>query len=162
MAGCRSCVSCQPSVYIAKTRWYPNRIAACIVVIKFTVSRGVNKLCSRRSFQRPLWPRHGRQRALSPRCFRPRASLRRGDDNAVYNLFATYPKNYFSSLPKPHSNRGIDKPYWEVRQSRILLDDHFQVRSCPPGPTSIVANHVTYLRSQHWHWHGSHTTRLAC
>ncbi|KAJ6439092.1 hypothetical protein O9K51_08499 [Purpureocillium lavendulum] len=39
------------------------------------------------------------------------------DDNALYNLFATWPESYFSSLPKPHGNRGVDEPYWDLRQS---------------------------------------------
>ncbi|KAJ6436342.1 ankyrin repeat domain-containing protein [Purpureocillium lavendulum] len=48
-----------------------------------------------------------------------------GDDNALYNLFATWPETYFTTLPKPHGNRGIDEPYWELRQSQIFLDDWF-------------------------------------
>ncbi|KJZ69707.1 hypothetical protein HIM_10901 [Hirsutella minnesotensis 3608] len=49
--------------------------------------------------------------------FDPELHYGDGDDNALYNLFATWPENYFSSLPKPHGNRGIDEPYWELRQS---------------------------------------------
>ncbi|EXU94593.1 hypothetical protein X797_012335 [Metarhizium robertsii] len=49
-----------------------------------------------------------------------------GDDNAPYNRFATWPGSFFSSLRKPHGNRGIDEHYWELRQSRIYLDDCFR------------------------------------
>ncbi|KJZ68513.1 hypothetical protein HIM_12097 [Hirsutella minnesotensis 3608] len=58
--------------------------------------------------------------------FDPEPHYGDGDDNALYNLFATWPENYFSSLPKPHGNRGVDEPYWELRQSRIFLDDCFR------------------------------------
>jgi len=62
--------------------------------------------------------------ALAPHpAFDPELHYGDGDDNALYNLFATWPENYFSSLPKPHGNRGIDEPYWELRQSQIFLDD---------------------------------------
>lgn len=39
------------------------------------------------------------------------------DDNALYNLFATWLENRFTSLPKPHGNRGIDELYWELHPS---------------------------------------------
>ncbi len=76
--------------------------------------------------------------------FDPELHYGDGDDNALYNLFATWPENYFSSLPKPHGNRGIDEPYWELRQPRIFLDDWFRGRgarrlSTPavPGPDKL-------------------------
>nr|UUW39089.1 putative transposase [Epichloe sp. LpTG-3]UUW39107.1 putative transposase [Epichloe sp. LpTG-3] len=58
--------------------------------------------------------------------FDPELHYGDGDDNALYNLFTTWPESYFSSLPKPHGNRGVDEPYWELRQSRIFLDDCFR------------------------------------
>ncbi|KJZ69739.1 hypothetical protein HIM_10879 [Hirsutella minnesotensis 3608] len=58
--------------------------------------------------------------------FDPELHYGDGDDNVLYNLFATWPESYFSSLPKPHGNRGVDEPYWELRQSRIFLDDCFR------------------------------------
>ncbi|KJZ69457.1 hypothetical protein HIM_11162 [Hirsutella minnesotensis 3608] len=76
--------------------------------------------------------------------FDPELHYGDGDDNALYNLFATWPENYFSSLPKPHGNRGIDEPYWELRQSQIFLDDWFRGRgawrlftSFVPGPDKL-------------------------
>ncbi|OAQ61363.1 hypothetical protein VFPBJ_11445 [Purpureocillium lilacinum] len=52
--------------------------------------------------------------ALAPDAvFDPELHYCDGDDNALYNLFATWPENYFSNLPKPHGNRGVDEPYWE-------------------------------------------------
>ena len=35
-------------------------------------------------------------------------------------------RELFSSLPKPHGNRGIDEPYWQLRQCPIILDDCFR------------------------------------
>ncbi|GAB0139099.1 putative transposase [Epichloe bromicola] len=58
--------------------------------------------------------------------FDPELHYGDGDDNALYNLFTTWPESYFSSLLKPHGNRGVDEPYWELRQSRIFLDDCFR------------------------------------
>ncbi len=76
--------------------------------------------------------------------FDPELHYGDGDDNALYNLFATWPENYFTSLPKPHGNRGIDEPYWELRQSQISLDDWFRGRgarclftSFVPGPDKL-------------------------
>ena len=67
-----------------------------------------------------------------------------GDDNALYNLFATWPEAYFTTLPKPHGDRGIDEPYWELRQSQIFLDDWFRgcgdrrlFTSFVPGPDKL-------------------------
>ncbi|KAJ6437900.1 cation transporter-like protein [Purpureocillium lavendulum] len=78
---------------------------------------------------------------LCEAAFDPQLHYGDGDDNTLYNLFATGPENYFSSLPKPHGNRGIDEPYWELRQSRIFLDDRFRGRGARrlftpaiPGP----------------------------
>ncbi|KAK4077247.1 hypothetical protein Purlil1_12430 [Purpureocillium lilacinum] len=83
--------------------------------------------------------------ALAPHpAFDPELHYGDGDDNALYNLFATWPENYFSSLPKPHGNRGIDEPYWELRQSQIFLDDWFRghgarrlFTSFIPGPDNL-------------------------
>ncbi|OAQ62573.1 transposase [Purpureocillium lilacinum] len=61
-----------------------------------------------------------------PALFDPELHYGDGDDNALYNLFATWPESYFSSLPEPHGNRGVDEPYWELRQSQIFLDDWFR------------------------------------
>ncbi|KAM4060433.1 FAR1 DNA-binding domain-containing protein [Hirsutella rhossiliensis] len=36
--------------------------------------------------------------------FDPELHYGDGDDNALYNMFATWPENYFSSLPKPHDD----------------------------------------------------------
>ncbi|GKU09481.1 mule transposase protein [Fusarium langsethiae] len=47
------------------------------------------------------------------------------NDDALYNLFATWPESYFTSLPRPHGSRGIDEPWWNLRQSQIFLDDSF-------------------------------------
>ncbi|KAF5120881.1 hypothetical protein E5D57_013217 [Metarhizium anisopliae] len=81
--------------------------------------------------------------------FDPELHYGAGDDNALYNIFATWPENYFSSLPKPHGNRGIDEPYWELRQSRIFLDDCFRGlgtrRLCTtaiPGPDKLESQHI--------------------
>ncbi|KAK4068501.1 hypothetical protein Purlil1_13791 [Purpureocillium lilacinum] len=73
-----------------------------------------------------------------PATFDPEVHYGDGDDNALYNLFATWPENYFSSLPKPHGNRGIDEPYWELRQSQIFLDDWFRGRGARQLFTSFV------------------------
>ncbi|KJZ68574.1 hypothetical protein HIM_12036 [Hirsutella minnesotensis 3608] len=76
--------------------------------------------------------------------FDPELHYGDGDNNALYNLFATWPENYFSSIPKPHGNRGVDEPYWELRQSQIFLDDWFRGRgarrlftSFVPGPDKL-------------------------
>ena len=76
--------------------------------------------------------------------FDPEPHYGDGDDNALYNLFATWPEAYFTSLPKPQGNRGIDEPYWEPRQSQIFLDDNFRGRgvqrlfkSVIPGPDKL-------------------------
>ncbi|OWT42543.1 mutator-like element [Pochonia chlamydosporia 170] len=61
-----------------------------------------------------------------PTPFDPELHYGAGDDNALYNIFATWPDNFFSSLPKPHGNRGVDEPYLELRQSQIFLDDCFR------------------------------------
>lgn len=58
--------------------------------------------------------------------FDPELHYGYGDDNALYNLFAIWLESYFSSLPKPHGYRRVDEPYWELRQSRIFLDDSFR------------------------------------
>ena len=83
--------------------------------------------------------------ALSPRtAFDPELHYGHGDDDALYNLFATWPESYFSSLPKPHLNCGVDEPYWELRQSRIFLDNSFRGRGARrlftpavPGPDKL-------------------------
>ncbi|KJZ70653.1 hypothetical protein HIM_09973 [Hirsutella minnesotensis 3608] len=76
--------------------------------------------------------------------FDPELHYGDGDDNALYNIFATWPESFFTSLPKPHGNSGIDEPYWELRQSRIFLDDCFRgngIRrlfiSAVPGPDKL-------------------------
>ncbi|KAM4067383.1 hypothetical protein HRG_001337 [Hirsutella rhossiliensis] len=66
------------------------------------------------------------QTQTSHALFDPEPHYGDGDNDALYNLFATWPENYFSSLPKPHGNRGVDEPYWALRQSRIFLDDCFR------------------------------------
>jgi hypothetical protein len=58
--------------------------------------------------------------------FDPELHYGAGDDNALYNFFATWPESFFSSLPKPQGNRGIDEPYWQLRLCPIFLDDCFR------------------------------------
>ncbi|KJZ71257.1 hypothetical protein HIM_09330 [Hirsutella minnesotensis 3608] len=84
------------------------------------------------------------QTRVSNALFDPEPHYGDGDENALYNLFATWPENYFSSLPKPHGNRGIDEPYWELRQSQIFLEDCFRGRGTRrlstlaiPGPDKL-------------------------
>ncbi|PWI63997.1 hypothetical protein PCL_07432 [Purpureocillium lilacinum] len=74
--------------------------------------------------------RHGHEHlaGVSLAAFDPEPHYGDGDDNALYNLFATWPEAYFTSLPKPQGNRGIDEPYWEPWQSQIYLDDSFRGR----------------------------------
>ncbi|OAQ60391.1 hypothetical protein VFPBJ_11561 [Purpureocillium lilacinum] len=63
--------------------------------------------------------------------FDPELHYGDGGDSALYNLFATWPENYFSSLPKPHGNRGVDEPYWwktlklsiVARNGEMQIDD---------------------------------------
>ena len=76
--------------------------------------------------------------------FDPELHYGASDDNALYNLFSTWPEHFFSSLPKPHGNRGIDEPYWELRLSRIFLDDSFRgsgtrrlYTTAIPGPDKL-------------------------
>lgn len=84
------------------------------------------------------------QSQVTQALFDPETHYGEGDDDALYNLFATWPENYFTSLPKPHGNRGIDEPYWEMRPSQIFLDDSFRRRgvrrlcaSAIPGPDKL-------------------------
>lgn len=51
-------------------------------------------------------PRYG----VSPAEFDPETHYGAGDDNALYNLLATWPDSFFSSLPKPNGKHGIDEP----------------------------------------------------
>ncbi|KAH8669318.1 hypothetical protein BGZ61DRAFT_460851 [Ilyonectria robusta] len=75
-----------------------------------------------------LPPPRNRQKRASHDPFDPELHYGEGDDGALYNLFATWPENYFSSLPRPHGNRGIDEPWWKLRQTQIFLDDCFRGR----------------------------------
>ncbi|EAQ84699.1 hypothetical protein CHGG_08713 [Chaetomium globosum CBS 148.51] len=38
-----------------------------------------------------------------------------GDDDALYNLFATAPPERFATIPRPHGARGLEEPWWELR-----------------------------------------------
>ena len=73
-----------------------------------------------------MWPSDSLQPCRCQAIFDPEQYYGAGDDNALYNLFATWPDNFFTSLPRPHGNRGTDEPYWELRPSSIFLDDCFR------------------------------------
>ncbi|OAQ57749.1 transposase [Purpureocillium lilacinum] len=70
--------------------------------------------------------------------FDPELHYGDGDDNALYNLFATWPESYFSSLPEPHGNCGVNEPYWDLRLSQIFLDDWFHGRGARRLFTPVV------------------------
>lgn len=66
-----------------------------------------------------------------------------GDDDALYNLFATNPPAHFSTIPRPHGSHGLDEPWWELRNdSEIYLSLDFPTPARPmhhvklalPGP----------------------------
>ena len=66
-----------------------------------------------------------------------------GDDNALYNLFATNPPAHFTTIPRPHGSQGLDEPWWELRNdSEIFLSLDFPIPARPmhhvklalPGP----------------------------
>ncbi|KAJ3455341.1 hypothetical protein MRS44_013941 [Fusarium solani] len=53
-----------------------------------------------------------------------------GDEDALRNLFASYPQT-FSSFPRPHGSQGLHEPPWELRfDHEIYLSNNF-----PPGRT---------------------------
>ncbi|KAH7119218.1 hypothetical protein EDB81DRAFT_248672 [Dactylonectria macrodidyma] len=65
-----------------------------------------------------------------------------GDDDALYNLFASYPET-FTTAPRPHGSRGLNEPPWELRfDQEIQLSNDFttrgtrsqRVRMPIPGP----------------------------
>lgn len=65
-----------------------------------------------------------------------------GDDDALYNLFATAPPARFT-IPRPHGAQGLDEPWWELRNdSEIYISLDFptparpmhRVRQALPGP----------------------------
>lgn len=65
-----------------------------------------------------------------------------GDENALDNLFASYPQT-FSSLPHPHGSQGLHEPPWDLRfDHEIYLQNDFfpgerrcqPVRAPIPGP----------------------------
>jgi MULE transposase domain/FAR1 DNA-binding domain len=65
-----------------------------------------------------------------------------GDDNALDNLFASFPQT-FSSLPRPHGSQGLHEPAWDLRSDHeiYLQNDFFRgrrrsqrVRTLIPGP----------------------------
>ena len=93
----------------------------------------------------PFGHRTSKWHKQAPRpLFDPQLHYGDGDKDALYNLFATWPENFFSSLPRPHGNRDTDEPYWELRQSRIFLDDCFRghgtrrlFTSAIPGPDKL-------------------------
>jgi hypothetical protein len=48
-----------------------------------------------------------------------------GDENALDNLFASYPQT-FSSLPHPHGSQGLHEPPWDLRfDHEIYLQNDF-------------------------------------
>ncbi|KAG4274334.1 hypothetical protein FPRO04_14530 [Fusarium proliferatum] len=65
-----------------------------------------------------------------------------GDEDALGNLFASYPQT-FSSFPRPHGSQGLHEPPWELRfDHEIHLSNNFpsgrtrsqRVRIPIPGP----------------------------
>lgn len=55
-----------------------------------------------------------------------------GDDEAVYNVFASYPET-FTTAPRPHGSRGLNEPPWELRfDQEIHLSNDFPTRGRRP------------------------------
>ena len=79
-----------------------------------------------------MWPSESPQPCQCQANFDPEPYYGAGDDNALYNLFAT---RLLHQPSRPLGNRGIDEPYWELRQSSIFLDDCFR----GPGTRRLFA-----------------------
>ncbi|KAK4089343.1 hypothetical protein Purlil1_6332 [Purpureocillium lilacinum] len=90
---------------LARRPRHPNGLRAGVLLLPgSTISRS-------RIIRTMLAGSHMAVAALLPHAtFDPELYYGDGDDNALYNIFATWPENYFSSLPKPHGNRGVDEP----------------------------------------------------
>lgn len=65
-----------------------------------------------------------------------------GDEDAIGNLFASYPRS-FTTVPHPHGSQGLHEPWWELRfDHEISLSNDFlsalprsqRVRIPIPGP----------------------------
>jgi hypothetical protein len=63
-----------------------------------------------------------------------------GDDDAVYNIFATHPPALFSTVPRPHGSKGMNEPWWQLRNdSEIYLSNDFP---SPGRPSQRVAQPI--------------------
>ncbi|PNP61361.1 hypothetical protein FNYG_13907 [Fusarium nygamai] len=78
-----------------------------------------------------------------------------GDEDALGNLFASYPQT-FSSFPRPHGSRGLHEPPWELRfDHEIHLSNNFpsgrtrsqRVRIPVPGPETDLLLSASSPRS---------------
>jgi hypothetical protein len=108
-----------------KIRMCPIRVTVYIIAIIFSVGQRVRTTAGSSFFANPGCS-DMTSTALPPQAWDPELHYGDGDDNALYNLFATWPESYFSSLPRPHGYCGVDEPYWELQQSRMFLDDCFR------------------------------------
>ncbi|KNB13731.1 hypothetical protein FOXG_14088 [Fusarium oxysporum f. sp. lycopersici 4287] len=78
-----------------------------------------------------------------------------GDEDALGNLFASYPQT-FSSFPRPHGSQGLHEPPWELRfDHEIHLSNNFpsgrtrsqRVRIPVPGPETDLLLSASSPRS---------------
>ncbi|KAJ4127317.1 hypothetical protein NW765_017269 [Fusarium oxysporum] len=60
-----------------------------------------------------------------------------GDDEALYNLFASYPET-FTTAPRPHGSRGLNEPPWGLRfDQEIHLSNDFPTQGGRPQQVRI-------------------------